>query len=197
MIQLRLNAEQRRASILDAALTRFAAESYDRISLNDLAAATGVSKPVLYDHFASKDALYTALLEREGGLLLAALGASFAPDQPLDARLRGLAEAMLSFVRRRPEAARLLQRTPDGGEAARAAHERFRATMHRFGAAAILADPVFAARPGLSRRASAELLATLHGAVLEGIAAWALEHPSASARALGQVFVDVLWTGLR
>lgn len=193
----RLSSAERREAILDAALPVFASESYDRASLRSLAQAAGVTKPVLYDHFSSKSELYIALLERESQHLVADIGAAFEPNAQLDERLRAIAHATLRFVRRRPDAARVLFRTPDGDEPARAAHQRIRSTARHIGATAILADSVFAAKPGLSRRASAELIADLHGAVLERTASWALEHPSTSTVALTDLFVDVLWNGLR
>lgn len=196
-VRRRLSALERREAILDAALPLFARDGYDRASLSSMARATGVTKPVLYDHFASKGELYGTLLERESGLLLSELRPVLDPAERLDERLRHIAEIVLRFVRRRPDAARLLFRAPGGDEVARAAHERIRTGAHRAATAAILSDPAFEAKPGISRHASAELIAELHGAVLERIAAWALTHPSVSSRALATVFVDALWKGLR
>jgi hypothetical protein len=63
-------------------------------------------------------------------------------------------------------------------------------------ATAILADPVFKAARGLSRKASAELLGDLQNAVLERLVHWALNHPGTTSKALAGVFVDALWRGL-
>lgn len=60
----RLPAEQRRETILAAGAGLFAARGYDGTSLDDVAAAAGVTKPILYRHFASKQDLYLALLRR-------------------------------------------------------------------------------------------------------------------------------------
>jgi len=192
----RLTGPERRDAILDAALPLFAREGYGRASINAVVAATGVTKPVLYDHFASKRELYLALLERESTTLRAEFETAYDPEAPLDQRLATLARTHIVFVRRRPDAARLLFRTPDGDEVTRAAHERLRAMAREAGTVAILADPAFEATPGLSRATSAALLADLHGAVLERLARWALEHPRTPARVLTTVFVDVLWRGL-
>ena len=63
----RLPAADRRESILVAAAERFAARGYDATTLDEIAAAAGVTKPILYRHFGSKQDLYLALLARHAG----------------------------------------------------------------------------------------------------------------------------------
>ena len=65
----RLPAARRRRQLLDVALRTFADRGYHETSMNDLAEAAGVTKPVLYQHFRSKRALYLELLEDVGGRL--------------------------------------------------------------------------------------------------------------------------------
>ena len=74
----RLAPEQRRELILEAAGRRFGARGYDGTRLDEVAAAAGVTKPVLYRHFADKNALYLALLDRHAPIS----GASPASSQP-------------------------------------------------------------------------------------------------------------------
>src|SRR5271170_2351952 len=59
----RLTAEERRAKILSAAVQGFATDGYDRTSMDRIAALSKVTKPVLYDHFPSKQALFLTVLE--------------------------------------------------------------------------------------------------------------------------------------
>jgi len=66
----RLPAAQRRRQLLDAALAAFSAGGFHRTSMDDVAAAAGVTKPVLYQHFGSKRALYGELLDDVGGQLM-------------------------------------------------------------------------------------------------------------------------------
>src|SRR5688572_25064002 len=63
---VRLPAPARRRQLLDVALEAFAGGGFHRTSMNDLAEAAGVTKPVLYQHFRSKRALYLELLEDVG-----------------------------------------------------------------------------------------------------------------------------------
>jgi AcrR family transcriptional regulator len=62
----RLPAPRRRRQLLAVALRVFAERGYHPTSMNDLAEAAGVTKPVLYQHFRSKRALYLELLEDVG-----------------------------------------------------------------------------------------------------------------------------------
>jgi AcrR family transcriptional regulator len=62
----RLNASDRREQILEVALDVFARAGYHGASMNDIAEAVGVTKPVLYQHFDSKRDLYQALIDEVG-----------------------------------------------------------------------------------------------------------------------------------
>jgi AcrR family transcriptional regulator len=58
----RLPAARRREQLLDVSLEVFARQGYHQASMNEIAEAAGVTKPVLYQHFASKQDLYLELL---------------------------------------------------------------------------------------------------------------------------------------
>ena len=60
----RLPREARRAQLLDAANEVFTTLGYHAAAMDEIAAAAGISKPVLYQHFDSKLDLYLALLDR-------------------------------------------------------------------------------------------------------------------------------------
>ncbi len=66
----RLPAARRRRQLLDVALRAFAEGGFHETSMNDVADAAGVTKPVLYQHFHSKRALYRELLNDVGARLL-------------------------------------------------------------------------------------------------------------------------------
>jgi AcrR family transcriptional regulator len=69
----RLPATARREQILEVALDVFATAGFHGASMNDVAEAAGVTKPVLYQHFDSKRELYRALLDEVGDRLLDAI----------------------------------------------------------------------------------------------------------------------------
>ncbi len=58
----RRNAEASRSSILQAALVEFSTQGYDGARVDNVAARAGVSKPLIYDYFGDKEALYAAAL---------------------------------------------------------------------------------------------------------------------------------------
>jgi AcrR family transcriptional regulator len=69
----RLSATARREQLLDVALEVFARAGYHDTSMNDVADAAGVTKPVLYQHFESKRELFQALLDAVGARMLNAI----------------------------------------------------------------------------------------------------------------------------
>ncbi len=62
----RLPAPERRQQLLDTARMVFARSGFHETSMNDVATEAGVTKPVLYQHFASKRDLFQAVLEDVG-----------------------------------------------------------------------------------------------------------------------------------
>ncbi|MEI8051856.1 MAG: helix-turn-helix domain-containing protein [Actinomycetes bacterium] len=59
----RLTGEERRERLLDVAATLFADRGYRSTTMDDVAEAAGVTKPVVYQHFESKRALYLELVD--------------------------------------------------------------------------------------------------------------------------------------
>ena len=60
---MRLPADERRQQLLAVACDLFARSGYHDTSMDDIAEGAGVTKPVLYQHFPSKRALYAELLD--------------------------------------------------------------------------------------------------------------------------------------
>ena len=59
----RLTADARRRQLFDVALALFAEHGYAATTMDDIAEAAGVTKPLVYQHFESKRALYLELLD--------------------------------------------------------------------------------------------------------------------------------------
>ena len=59
---VRLGAQERRVQLLATARAVFGEHGFNSTSMNDVAEAAGVTKPVLYQHFASKHELFHQLL---------------------------------------------------------------------------------------------------------------------------------------
>jgi len=56
-----MNAEERKQAIVEAALPLFARKGFAETTTKELAQAAGVSEPLLYKHFPSKEALYAEI----------------------------------------------------------------------------------------------------------------------------------------
>jgi AcrR family transcriptional regulator len=126
----RLPPDQRRAVIAEAAGRLFGERGYDGTRLDDVAAAAGVTKPILYRHFADKEGLYLALLERHRD----DLDRFVVPDEEtLEERVRAVLEVWLTYVEAHAYAWRMLFRDTGGGPAVQAfrleVHARARAVL--------------------------------------------------------------------
>ncbi|WP_350278505.1 helix-turn-helix domain-containing protein [Kribbella sp. HUAS MG21] len=125
-----LGPERRRPLILDAALGVFAARGYAGTTMQAIADAAGVTKPVVYDCFANRDDLLLALLAREEQHLVISIVSALPADPsvgtPEEHVLEGLT-ALLTAVEKQPQSWRIV----------------FGA---QYGAAPVVADRIRAAR---------------------------------------------------
>ena len=106
--------------MLDVAHARFAAHGYAAVTMDDVAADAGVTKPLLYAYFGNKERLYLACMERAGDAMFATVGEAVShADSPADALRRGL-HAFFAFVDEDRDAWRVLfdETLPAGGEIA-------------------------------------------------------------------------------
>lgn len=105
---VRLPAEQRRRQLLDVALHVFAENGFYATSMDDVAFAAGVTKPVLYQHFPNKRGLYLTLLEDVGFRLLTELGGATTQAHHPHEQVEAGFLAYFRFVHRDSDAFRLL-----------------------------------------------------------------------------------------
>lgn len=70
-MRTRKSAEIRKSEILDLAASLFAAQGYDRVQIDDVMNASGMSRGGFYHHFKSKTDLLGSLTERETTALAA------------------------------------------------------------------------------------------------------------------------------
>jgi AcrR family transcriptional regulator len=105
----RLPAARRRRQLLDVAQEVFAEQGFHATSMDEVAEAAGITKPVLYQHFDSKRQLYRELLDDVGQQLLAAIAeaTAAAAGQPRHQVEAGFG-AYFRFVDQRRSAFRLL-----------------------------------------------------------------------------------------
>ncbi len=125
---------RRRTAVLDAAEALFLEHGFHAVSVDDLGSAAGISGPGVYRHFASKDAVLTAVLDRIWERLAPAVVAAetAAPATALELLLT----AHLDLALQRPAALELLLRElvhlpADYRELARRNHRRYVAAWAR------------------------------------------------------------------
>jgi AcrR family transcriptional regulator len=128
-VNLRLPAAERRRQLLDHALPIFAVNDFHATSMNDIAEAAGVTKPVLYQHFASKRQLFLELLADVGAQLASRIAeATRSADTAHRQVAQGFA-AYFRFVAEERNAYQLLfgggaRRDPEFAEASRQVEEQ-------------------------------------------------------------------------
>lgn len=94
----RMTRASRELQLLDVALRLFIEHGYQGTSIEDVASAAGVTRPIVYHHFGSKDGIYLACLRRARSELdQRMIGAAQASTHPQDRVLRGI-DAYFAFV---------------------------------------------------------------------------------------------------
>src|SRR3954454_1645533 len=164
MARKRLTRDERREVIERAATEVFAERGFEGAGMDLIATRSGVSAPVVYDHFASKEDLYRRLLERQRDDLVAFWARRLPlPDGPQ--ALEGLIDAYYQYVEAHPFAYRMY----------------FRDTTHRDiqqqGVKMLAA--LLATVPGFedAGQAMLEMATEVLRAGLIGLALWWQEHP--------------------
>ena len=114
----RLPADQRRQQLLDVALRLFAARGFSATTMDDIAEAAGVTKPLLYQHFTSKRALYLELADAVAQTMLEAIGKAVAEAEGPRQQVEGGFAAYFDLVVTHADAFRLLfgSEAPDDPE---------------------------------------------------------------------------------
>src|SRR6266498_2748523 len=124
----RLSRAARRQIIEEAASRLFAERGYAATTLEDVAGAAGVTKPVLYQHFESKKDLHLTLLAQHRDALLTELAESLAEETPLSERIPRVADAWFSYVERNRYAWAMLFRDTTGDPEVQAFYREMQGT---------------------------------------------------------------------
>ena len=95
---VRLPRRERRAQLLDAARGVFVGQGYHAAAMDDIAVRAGVSKPVLYQHFPSKQELYLALLDESIETLVGAVRSALGSTEDNHQRVAAAIGAYFDFV---------------------------------------------------------------------------------------------------
>jgi AcrR family transcriptional regulator len=190
-VRKRLGAAERREKILAAAIKALARQGYDNTSMDRIAAGAKITKPVLYDHFPSKQALYLAVLQSIRDGLIGRGHAIAETDGDPEEKFRRSIDAFLQFVEEEPDAARVLLTVPSGDPRAATVSRAVQA-----GATAGIAPLLAAFMPGSPAwqlHAATEFLKE----GLHAVAVWWLDNPGGARAELVAMVMDIAWNGLR
>jgi len=188
-----LGPERRRPLVLDAAFEPFLEHGYDGTSMEAVARAAGVTKPVVYDCFASKEELFTALLRREETRVLGQIAAALPRGADRDDPELVLGDALTAFLQAvadSPAAYRVIFLGEGGANAAVARHIRAGRRDQVQAITVLVTEWLRRHRPGVDAESAAPLVAHALVGMAEGAARALLTEdgtwtPESLGRALG------------
>jgi AcrR family transcriptional regulator len=172
----RMPRAEREQQMLAAAGEAFATHGFHDASMEAIAEAAGISKPMLYNYFGSKHGLYVAYVERSGGLLMQSMRKAGAPDAPAAERLYAGILAFLTYAEE---------------------HRSGWAVLHRetLAQGGPLAAEVSALRQRIARLLTRlfddEPFAHAFAGAGESLASWWLAHPQQSKEQMAQILMDL------
>jgi AcrR family transcriptional regulator len=186
----------REPQMLDAAVRVFAERGYHGASMADIAAGAGVTKPMVYAYFGSKDELYLRCIDHATERLLAAFDIAPDDDESPEETLWRRILSYFTFVgEHRDEwlVARRQAVASGGPFSERIQKARSRAVKLVVGQ---LEEALGGAVPPAARRELEPLAEAIVGAG-EALADWWVDHPEESAEAMAQREMNFVWLGLR
>lgn len=170
---------EREQQITAVAVTEFAEKGYAAASIMRVAQRAGISKPLVYQYFGSKDGLYLACLhDVVGGLLSRLAEAELAVDDTLASRIHPL-QAVFTALEPRREAWRLLHdpSAPMQGEIG-ATMTRYQARLQALAAGG---SSRFLRARGMRSTLDASALTAIWMGLVDSLVTWWLAHPGETA----------------
>jgi len=107
--RVRMSGRERREQLVDVGRKLFASKGFEAVTIEEIAAKAGVSKPVVYEHFGSKDGLYAVIVDREMNILLGSISDSLTARAPR-ALLEQATRALFDYIESREDGFRVLVR---------------------------------------------------------------------------------------
>jgi AcrR family transcriptional regulator len=190
-----MSADARREVIEQAAAGVFAERGYHGASIDEIARRSGVSAPVVYDHFDSKLDLHRRLLERTRDELLAMWMEHLDGDEPADVRIPRALDAWARYVEAHPYAPRMFFHETTGDPEIQAIHAEVTAGGRAVLGAILGSEPGSENIAGAADAESFEMAAEVIRAGLTGLAIWWSEHPEVPRERIVATAVNALWIG--
>jgi len=180
-----------------AATEVFAERGYRSASIDEIATRSGVSAPVVYDHFESKQDLYRRLLERHFAELRAILRRHMLVDDPPERRIPTALDAWFGYVQTHPGAARMLFQDTAGDADVQAIHRKVSSESRAAMLPLLAREPGAAAIAGSDAQEDLDMLWEIVRAVLQGLALWWYEHEHIPRDRIVATAMNALWIGFQ
>jgi AcrR family transcriptional regulator len=196
-----MTAHARREVIEQAATEVFAESGYHGASIDEIAARSGVSPPVVYDHFESKQDLHTRLLERHLAELRLLWREQLQGDDPQEQRIARAFDAWFAYVQSHPYAWKMLFHDTTGEPEMQAVHREIR-MQSRAALLPLLAHELGtegAGEPGAGEPVDEDALEMaweLLRSALQGLALWWQDHQYVPRAQVVATAMSGLWIGL-
>jgi AcrR family transcriptional regulator len=184
----RVPREVRERQLVGLAEQLFAERGYGGTSMEELASRAGVTKPMVYELFGSKDGVFRACVDRAVGQMARSVAEAVRAEAEPEARVRAGGLAFLRFAADNRGAWDLMSM---GGQFAQ------QAVDIRRGQAELIHELMLELAPeGVDER-ELEAAAWAVTAAYEGLAHWMWEHPDVAVEEAGDWIVALLMPGLR
>ncbi len=189
----RMTGPQRRKQLIGIGRSLFASRGLDGTTIEEIAATAGVTKPIIYEHFSSKEGLYREVVDKESALLLQVMTDALARTDDAGPRvlIERAALALLGYIEEHSDGFRILVRDSPPAEPEGA----YSTLLSRIVARVehILADE-------FDRRGFAPADGSMYAQMLVGMVAmtgqWWLDARSPDKQAVAAHLVNLAWHGL-
>ncbi|MGY1943022.1 TetR/AcrR family transcriptional regulator [Nocardia asiatica] len=190
--------ERREEQILDVATTEFGERGYAEASVAEIASAAGVSKPLVYAYFGSRDGLHAACVHRAGKSLVDAVAAAQSAHGAHDRALATLTGIFRALDGRTQNWKIIYDATLPRRSAAHAVAREYQDALNGMGAAGVaqvLADA------GIHDADDHSLLLALWFSVVSTTVSWWSDHPGHTPEDMTErclrLFATIRATGAR
>ncbi len=188
----RMTGTQRREQLIKVARRLFAERGYDNTSVEEVAAAAKVSKPVVYEHFGGKEGIYAVIVDREVQELTRAITESLDDGGHPRAIVERTSLALLDYIEEHAEGFRILVRDSP-------VTQTTGTFSSLIGDVAVQVEHLLAAQ--FRQRGLREEHAPLYAQMLVGMIAltgqWWLEARTPKKKDVAAHLMNLAWNGLR
>ena len=192
---IRLSQAQRREVIEQAATEVFAERGYLAATVGEIARRSGVSAPVVYDHFDSKADLHARLLAKHLAQMRIVWREHLVGDEPPEVRIPRALDAWFAYVESHPYAWRMIFRDTTGDPQVQAAHRKIQAQSSAGLLPLLETLPGAEAIAGSKERVGREMVIELLRSAIAGLALWWYDHRQVPREQVVAAAMNALWIG--